>query len=127
MEIPSEIFGFVDCETQNVIPVKLSHDNVSCFALTTGKDKNHDDLFHIIVGENKPWEMIDKPKACKVDEFRLDQPMVFASSIVKLPPTKLCVPYVIVAMVPLLAGVRPLMSVAMSFGVIFLFPFFVFG
>ena len=57
----------------------------------------------------------------------LSQPSWVASSIVQLWPTKLCVPIVVVAMLPLLAGVRPLMSVAMSFGVIFLFPFFVIG
>ena len=57
----------------------------------------------------------------------LSQPSWVASSIVQFWPTKLCVPIVVVAMLPLLAGVRPLMSVAMSFGVIFLFPFFVIG
>ena len=42
MEIPSEILGFVDVETQNVVFVKLSYDDVSCLALATCEDENHD-------------------------------------------------------------------------------------
>ena len=43
MEIPSEIIGFVDVETQNFVLAKLSHDNVSCLALATGEDEDHDE------------------------------------------------------------------------------------
>ena len=42
MEIPSEILGFVDVETQNVVLTKLSYDNVTCLALATCEYENHD-------------------------------------------------------------------------------------
>jgi hypothetical protein len=54
MEIPSEILGFVDVETKNVVHVKLAYNNVSCLALATGEDENHDWWF-CCRGENKPW------------------------------------------------------------------------
>ena len=43
MEIPSEILWFVDVETKNVVRVKLSHNDVSCLALATSEDEDHDE------------------------------------------------------------------------------------
>ena len=43
MEIPSEILWFVDVETKNVVRIKLSHNDVSCLALATSEDEDHDE------------------------------------------------------------------------------------
>ncbi len=122
MEIPSEIFGFVDVEAQDFVLVKLPHDNVCCLALTTGEDEDHGGRSYYLLLRMKTSLGDDSQAPRLVGLPNLDQPKVEASSMVQFWPTKLCVPVVIVAMLPLLAGVRPAMSVAMSFGVIVVSP-----